>query len=81
MADAAGVPAVLDTSGDALLHGAAAQPTVVKPNLAELAAAVGRDLAWAGPSERAAVVTAATELRDRGAEASSYRCLPTACWQ
>jgi tagatose 6-phosphate kinase len=68
MADAAGVPAMLDTSGDALLHGAAAQPAAVKPNLAELAAAVGRDLAWAGPSERAAVVTAATELRDRGAD-------------
>jgi tagatose 6-phosphate kinase len=69
MADAAGVPAVLDTSGDALLHGAAAQPAAVKPNLAELAAAVGRDLTWAGPSERAAIVTAAKELRDRGAAA------------
>jgi tagatose 6-phosphate kinase len=68
IADAAGVPALLDTSGVALLHGAAAQPAAVKPNLAELAAAVGRDLAWASPPERAAVVAAAAELRDRGAQ-------------
>lgn len=38
-ATAAGVPAVLDTHGPALLSGVTAGPAVVKPNLAELAAA------------------------------------------
>jgi tagatose 6-phosphate kinase len=69
LAAGAGVPAVLDTSGEALLRGVEAGPAVVKPNLAELAAAAGRDLQWAGSSGRATVVGAAADLRDRGAKA------------
>ena len=44
LAAAAGVPAVLDTHGEALLRGAAAGPAIVKPNLAELEALAGRPL-------------------------------------
>lgn len=62
----AGVPALLDTSGAALLAGASAGPAVVKPNLAELAAAVGRAVPWNGSGDTAAVLGAAAELRDRG---------------
>src|SRR5260370_23797039 len=40
----AAVPVVLDAGGPALRHGAAAGPAIAKPNLAELAAAVGRPL-------------------------------------
>jgi tagatose 6-phosphate kinase len=69
MASRAGVPAILDTSGPALLHGASGEPAMVKPNLTELAAVAGRDLRWAGLADRAAVIAAAAELRDRGAEA------------
>ena len=43
MAADAGVPALLDTSGEALMLGAAAGPAIVKPNLAELQAASTRD--------------------------------------
>ena len=46
-ATAAGVPAVLDTSGDALREGVAAGPAIVKPNLDELAALAGRSAAHA----------------------------------
>jgi tagatose 6-phosphate kinase len=46
LAAGAGVPVILDTSGEALLRGAAAGPAIVKPNLAELAAAAGRPLRW-----------------------------------
>ncbi|MEU8236124.1 PfkB family carbohydrate kinase [Actinoplanes sp. NPDC048967] len=38
LAAAAGVPTVLDTSGEALRHGLAAGPDLAKPNAAELAA-------------------------------------------
>ena len=48
----AGVPVLLDTSGEALLRGAAAGPAIVKPNLAELAAATGRALRWVSGSDR-----------------------------
>ncbi len=60
-AAAAGVPAVLDAHGDALRAGAAARPAIVKPNLAELAGLAGHPLAG-----RAAVASAARELRDTG---------------
>ncbi len=66
----AGVPALLDTSGDALVQGVAAGPAIVKPNLAELAAAVGRALAWTGADDTAAVLAvlqAASQLRGAGA--------------
>jgi tagatose 6-phosphate kinase len=65
-AAAAAVPVVLDAGGPALLHGAAAGPAIVKPNLAELAAAVRRPLAGAG---RGAAASAAAELRAAGAGA------------
>jgi tagatose 6-phosphate kinase len=63
-AAAAAVPVVLDAGGPALRHGAAAGPAIAKPNLAELAAAVGRPL-----SGRAATARAAGELRHAGAGA------------
>jgi tagatose 6-phosphate kinase len=69
IAASAGVPAILDASGDALLQGLAARPAIVKPNLAELAQAVGRDAAWASPPDQSAVLESAAELRDLGAGA------------
>jgi tagatose 6-phosphate kinase len=65
-AAAAGVPAVLDAEGPALLHGAAGGPAIVKPNLAELERTVGRSLS--GP-DLAATAAAAGELRAAGAGA------------
>jgi tagatose 6-phosphate kinase len=70
MAAEAGVPAVLDTSGDALRAGVAAGPAIVKPNLDELRAVSGQSLTAAdGGTDRAAVTDAATALRTAGAEA------------
>jgi tagatose 6-phosphate kinase len=68
-AAAAGVPAVLDTHGEALRRGAAAGPAIVKPNLAELAALAGRPLSpgMDRATDRATVEAAAGELD--GAEA------------
>jgi tagatose 6-phosphate kinase len=68
-AAAAGVPAVLDTHGEALRRGAAAGPAIVKPNLAELAALAGRPLSPGvdRAADRATVEAAAGELD--GAEA------------
>ena len=63
-AAAAGVPVVLDAGGTALRHGAAAGPAIAKPNLAELADAVGRPL-----PDRAAAAAAAAELHAAGAGA------------
>jgi 1-phosphofructokinase family hexose kinase len=60
-ATAAGVPAVLDTHGEALRRGAAAGAAIVKPNLAELAALAGR------PLDLATATAAAGQLR--GAQA------------
>jgi tagatose 6-phosphate kinase len=72
MAAEAGVPALLDASGDALRLGIAAGPAIVKPNLAELEMAVGQPLQYAGAAGGAAACTvaaAAAELRSRGADA------------
>ncbi|MBV9380872.1 MAG: 1-phosphofructokinase family hexose kinase [Streptosporangiaceae bacterium] len=69
MAAAAGVPAVLDTHGEALLRGAAACPAIVKPNLAELEALTGRPLCTARGADRQAVAAAAGQLRATGAQA------------
>ena len=69
LAAAAGAPAVLDSSGEALRRGLAAGPAVVKPNLPELEAALGRRVAWSGRGDPSAVAVAAEELRDHGAEA------------
>ena len=66
MAAEEGVPAVLDTSGAALLAGLAAGPAVVKPNLAELQAAVGRPLTWDSARSAGSVLGAAAELLTRG---------------
>jgi tagatose 6-phosphate kinase len=68
----AGVPAVLDTHGEALRRGAAAGPAIVKPNLAELAALAGRPLAPAkdGATDGASdLATAAAAGQLRGAQA------------
>jgi len=63
------VPAILDTHGEALLLGAAARPAIVKPNLAELEALVGRSLSTARGADREAVAVAARELRAAGPDA------------
>jgi len=77
----AGIPALLDTSGEALRLGVAAGPAIVKPNLPELEAMTGhllRDGATtttAGESEEReavswpAVCAAAEDLRNQGAGA------------
>jgi tagatose 6-phosphate kinase len=69
MAAAAGVPALLDAHGEALLRGAAARPAIVKPNLAELEALAGRSLSTVGGVDTDAVALAARELRAAGPEA------------
>jgi tagatose 6-phosphate kinase len=69
IAAGAGVPAVLDAEGEPLLRGLAANPAVVKPNLAELSGAVGRRLTGADSTGRAAVAAAALELIQAGAQA------------
>jgi tagatose 6-phosphate kinase len=62
----AGVPAVLDTHGEALRLGASAGPAIVKPNVAELEALAGRRLSTPGGVDRRAVASAARELRAAG---------------
>ena len=69
MATAAGVPAVLDAHGEALLRGAAARPAIVKPNLAELEALAGRSLSTTRGADTVAVALAARELRATGPQA------------
>ena len=69
LATTAGVPAVLDTHGAALLAGAAAGPAIVKPNLAELEALAGRPLSHERGPDRRAVTDAAHQLRAAGAQA------------
>src|SRR5581483_7377663 len=53
----------LDTSGEQLRHALEAQPQIVKPNIHELEALVGRRL-----ENDAAILAAARELATRGAE-------------
>ena len=86
----AGVPAVLDTSGDALRAGVAAGPAIVKPNLDELRALSGRSLSTAGGGIAwAAVAAAAAGLRSAGARAVVVSLGPAGllavtgdgCWQ
>jgi 1-phosphofructokinase family hexose kinase len=62
LARTAGALAVVDAQGAALTAALPAGPDVVKPNRAELAATVGREL-----TDAAAVMTAMRELADRGA--------------
>jgi tagatose 6-phosphate kinase len=69
-AAAAGVPAVLDTSGEPLREGVAAGPAIVKPNIEELTALSGRSLRTAdGQISLTAVAAAAAELQAAGARA------------
>jgi tagatose 6-phosphate kinase len=67
-ATAAGVPALLDTHGEALLLGAAAGPAIVKPNLDELEKLAGRRLSNLHGPDLAAVSVAADQLRAIGAQ-------------
>jgi tagatose 6-phosphate kinase len=69
-ASACGVPAILDTSGPALIKGAAAGPAIVKPNLAELEAVAGASLAGADGPDLAEVERAARILLAAGAGAA-----------
>jgi tagatose 6-phosphate kinase len=62
-ARAGGVLSVVDAVGVPLAQALAARPGLVKPNRAELAATVGRDL-----GDEAEVMAAIRELRERGAE-------------
>ena len=57
------VPAVLDTSGEPLIQGLSAKPFMAKPNVHELSAVVGKQLATVEE-----VAEAATELNARGIE-------------
>jgi tagatose 6-phosphate kinase len=63
LARAAGVLSVVDALGSALLKTLKASPSLVKPNRAELAATVGREV-----KTEAAVVSGMRELRELGAE-------------
>jgi tagatose 6-phosphate kinase len=75
LAAKAGVPTLLDTSGQALMLGAAAGPEIVKPNLAELHAAASSRARSADPAQSwccsaaAAAATAAGRLHVTGASA------------
>lgn len=63
LADAAraGVPTILDADGETLRRGIAGRPTVIKPNVTEAEALLGRPL-----PDMVAVVRAARELADGG---------------
>ena len=63
LAEQRGILSVVDARGDVLLHALKGNPGLVKPNQAELAATVGREL-----GTEAALVTAMRELRERGAQ-------------
>jgi tagatose 6-phosphate kinase len=70
-ANQAGVPAVLDAGGQVLRLGAAAGPTIIKPNLAELEQAAGQSLHDAADrADLAAVAAAARDLLAAGAHAA-----------
>jgi tagatose 6-phosphate kinase len=64
LADGAGAAVVLDADGEALRLGVAGRPTIVKPNIAELASAAGQAVRQ---GDVAAVVAAAEQLRGAGA--------------
>jgi tagatose 6-phosphate kinase len=89
-ATGAGVPALLDTSGEALRAGVAAGPAIVKPNLDELAGLTGRSLRTPdGGTDLTAVTAAACALRTAGAQAVVVSLGPDGllavtgdgCWQ
>jgi len=88
MACTAGVPAVLDAHGEALLRGAAAGPAVVKPNLAELESLTGQPLPVGGDG-LSTVADAAGQLLRAGAQAvvaslgadGLLAVTPEGCWR
>ncbi len=63
LAHEAGAISLVDAQGAALQQALRARPGVVKPNRAELAATIGRDL-----NDEAAVMSAMRELCERGAQ-------------
>jgi 1-phosphofructokinase family hexose kinase len=63
----AGVPVILDASGQALRLGAAAGPALIKPNLAELEAAAGHELRAGQDPDLPAIERAARGLAATGA--------------
>jgi tagatose 6-phosphate kinase len=69
-ASAAGVPAIIDTDGEALLRAAGAGPAVVKPNLAELERVSGMKLSGGPGPDIQAVREAARGLIAAGAQAA-----------
>lgn len=60
----AGVPTLLDSDGVSFIRGLEGRPTVIKPNVREAEAALGRRL-----GDERAVIAGARELLDRGPEA------------
>lgn len=68
LAAQAGLHALLDTDGPALAGGMAGRPAIIKPNLAELERAAGRELQDSGGPDLPAVVRAARELMSAGAQ-------------
>lgn len=85
----AGVPAVLDTGGEALRLGAAAGPEIIKPNLAELELAAGHSLRTLATPDLEAVAAAARDLLASGARSAVVSLGPDGllglagqdCWQ
>jgi tagatose 6-phosphate kinase len=73
LATGAGVPALLDTSGEALVLGAAAGPEIVKPNLAELHAT-----AESAPTASNGDRPSSGDLAGRPDPAASWCCSPVA---
>ena len=63
MAREAGVSPFVDAQGDALLEALKAQPALVKPNRAELASTLGRDL-----NDEGSVLRAMRDLCERGTQ-------------
>lgn len=63
LANAAGVRVIIDGRGEPLEQAMAQRPAMVKPNVAELAATLGRSL-----DDESAIVAGAGELVQRGAE-------------
>jgi tagatose 6-phosphate kinase len=81
LASCSGVPALLDTSGEALVLGAAAGPEIVKPNLAELHATAERGMTATTPEEGSAARADRPACGERAGwpdPASSWCCGPVA---
>lgn len=85
LARSAGVPAILDASGPALVRGLAGEPSIVKPNLDELISATPGVIPAPG---RLGVLRRAARLREAGAVAvvaslgrdGMIACAADGCW-